>query len=75
MLTDHLQREAVDFEACNLLLQCFYQTERYEIGEHLAETVMAQGAANNCFENNRFCAVCFRVSIRATFWKITTRVL
>ena len=54
MLTDHLQREAVDFEACNLLLQCFYQTERYEIGEHLAETVMAQGGANNCFENNRF---------------------
>jgi len=54
MLTDHLQREAVDFEACNLLLQCFYQTERYEIGEHLAETVMARGGANNCFENNRF---------------------
>ena len=54
MLTDHLQREAADFEACNLLLQCFFLTERYELGEQLAATVIAQGTANNCFENNRF---------------------
>lgn len=54
MLTDHLQREAADFEACNLLSQCFFLTERYELGEQLAATVIAQGTANNCFENNRF---------------------
>lgn len=54
MLTDHLQREAADFEACNLLLQCFFLTERYELGEQLAATVLAQGTANTCFENNRF---------------------
>ncbi len=54
MLTDHLQRNAADFEACNLLMQCFYQTDRYELGERLAATVIKQGVANNCFENNRF---------------------
>ena len=54
MLTDHLQRESTDFEAYNLLLQCFYQTERYEIGEQLADSVIEQGATNNCFINNRF---------------------
>lgn len=54
MLTDHLQREAADFEACNLLMQCFYQTDRYELGERLASTVMEQGVTNDCFENNLF---------------------
>ncbi|MBL8416288.1 MAG: hypothetical protein JNM42_17805 [Propionivibrio sp.] len=54
MLTDHLQREATDYEACNLLLQCFYLTERYELREQLAVTLMAQRTANDCFVNNRF---------------------
>lgn len=54
MLTDHLQRDAADFEACNLLMQCFYETDRYELGERLAATVIKQGVANNCFDNNRF---------------------
>lgn len=54
MLTDHLQRNAADFEACNLLMQCFFLTERYELGEQLASTVIAQRTANDCFENNRF---------------------
>ena len=54
MLTDHLQREAADYEACNLLIQCFFQTDRYELGEQLAATVMKQGVVSDCFENNRF---------------------
>lgn len=54
LLTDHLQRNAADFEACNLLMQCFYQTDRYELGERLAATVIEQGVGNNCFENNQF---------------------
>ena len=32
MLTDYLQRNATDHEAYNLLLQCFYLTDRYEAG-------------------------------------------
>lgn len=54
MLTDHLQRESADFEAFNLLLQCFYETDRYELGVQLAQTVMAQRCGNDCFENNLF---------------------
>ncbi len=54
MLTDHLQREAADYEACNLLMQCFYETGRYELGERLADAVIAQKVANDCFGNNQF---------------------
>jgi tetratricopeptide (TPR) repeat protein len=54
MLTDYLQREAADFEAYNLLMHCFYQTDRYEIGERLAATVIKHRVGNDCFENNRF---------------------
>ena len=53
MLTDHLQRESSDFEACNLLMQCFYETERYELAESVSDTVIAQRVPNDCFENNR----------------------
>jgi hypothetical protein len=54
MLSDHLQREPADFEALNLLLQCFYLTDRYEIGEQLATLAIEQGATNSCFVNNQF---------------------
>jgi tetratricopeptide (TPR) repeat protein len=54
MLTDHLQREAADYEACNLLMQCFYETGRYELGMRLTDAVIAQKVANDCFENNQF---------------------
>lgn len=54
MLTDHLQRESTDFESFNLLLQCFYETDRYELGAQLAQTIRAHGCSNDCFENNLF---------------------
>jgi serine/threonine protein kinase len=54
MLSDHLQREPADYEAYNLLLHCFYETERYDIGERLCNSVLKQNPANTCFINNRF---------------------
>ena len=54
MLSDHLQREPADFEAFSLLLQCFYQTGRYEVGLQLAEAIIKQKPNNSCFINNRF---------------------
>jgi tetratricopeptide (TPR) repeat protein len=54
MLNDHLQRDASDYEACNFLIQCFFDTGRYELGLLLAKTVIAQKPGNDCFENNRF---------------------
>jgi serine/threonine protein kinase len=54
MLTDHLQRNASDYEAYNLLLRCFYLTDRFEAGESLAQTMMDEKAPNDCFKNNWF---------------------
>jgi tetratricopeptide (TPR) repeat protein len=54
MLSDHLQREPADFEAYNLLLHCFFETDRYDIGERLCNSILKQNPANICFINNRF---------------------
>ncbi len=54
LLCDHLDRNAADFEAYNLLLKCFYLTGRLEAGEDLARQMMEQKAPSDCFRNNRF---------------------
>lgn len=54
LLTDHLQRNASDFEAYNLLLKCFYLSDRFDAAEDLARMVMSQDPGNECFRNNRF---------------------
>ena len=52
LLTDHLQRNASDYEAYNLLLKCFYLTGRYEAAESLARTLIAEKAPSTCFRSN-----------------------
>lgn len=58
LLTDHLQRNASDFEAYNLLLKCFYLSDRFDAAQDLARMVMSQNPDQNpdnkCFRNNRF---------------------
>ena len=54
LLSDHLDRNASDFEAYNLLLKCFYLSERYEAGEDLARILVEEKVPNDCFQNNRF---------------------
>jgi serine/threonine protein kinase len=54
LLTDHLQRNASDYEAYNLLLRCYYLTDRFEAGESLADTLIREKPPNDCFRNNRF---------------------
>lgn len=54
LLTDHLQREAADFEAYNLLLMCFYNAGQFEAGEDIARLAMEHEAPSDCFRNNRF---------------------
>ena len=51
-LTDHLQRNASDYEAYNLLLKCFYLTDRFEAAAQLARTMMDEKAPNDCFLSN-----------------------
>jgi serine/threonine protein kinase len=53
LLTDHLQRNALDYEAYNLLLKCFYLTDCYEACEDLTRTLMESNAPNECFTANR----------------------
>lgn len=52
MFHDHLQRQAADYEAYNLLIKAFYETERYEAAVDLIEIVLKDYKDNNCFENN-----------------------
>jgi len=53
LLTDHLERNAADYEAYNLLLECFYRTERFEAGMNLASLMVETKAPSNCFLSNR----------------------
>lgn len=54
LLSDHLDREASDEEACNLLLKCYWASGRYELGIQLGDALIGNGAGNACFRNNRF---------------------
>jgi serine/threonine protein kinase len=54
MLSDHLHRKPSDFEAYNLLLQCYYETNRYETGMDLARILLDVEPTNKCFANNYY---------------------
>lgn len=52
LLTDHLQRSASDFEAYNLLLKCYFLTDRWEAGLNLASELLRHRPPSRCFSNN-----------------------
>jgi serine/threonine protein kinase len=54
LLSDHLDRNASDFEAYNLMLKCFFLSGRYEAGMKLGLLMMKEKVPNDCFRNNRF---------------------
>ena len=54
LLSDYLHRNPSDYEAYNLLLQCFYETNRYELAMDLAKTILDVDKGNVCFENNYY---------------------
>ncbi len=54
LLSDHLHRNPSDYEAYNLLLQCFYETNRYEPAMDLARTLLDVEDGNKCFANNYY---------------------
>lgn len=54
LLSDHLHRNPSDYEAYNLLLQCFYETNRYELAMDLAKTILNVDKENLCFANNYY---------------------
>jgi serine/threonine protein kinase len=54
LLSDHLHRNPSDYEAYNVLIQCFYETNRYEAAMDLAKAIMDSEGRNLCFANNYY---------------------
>jgi serine/threonine protein kinase len=70
LLSDHLHRNPSDYEAYNLLLQCFYETNRYEAAMDLARTLLEVEENNSCFANNYY-VCCAMHNIRQTIFPKT----
>ncbi|MFV8353413.1 protein kinase domain-containing protein [Flavobacterium sp. XS2P14] len=56
LLSDHLHRNPADYEAYNLLIRCYYETNRYEIAMELSKMIMEANPTLPCFANNYFIA-------------------
>jgi tetratricopeptide (TPR) repeat protein len=54
LLSDHLHRNPSDYEAYNLLIQCYYETNRYEPAMDLARILLDVEPTNQCFANNYY---------------------
>lgn len=54
LLSDHLHRNPSAYEAYNLLIQCYYETNRYEPAMDLARILLDVDPANQCFANNYY---------------------
>lgn len=54
LLSDHVHRNPSDYEAYNLLLQCYYETNRYEPAMDLARILLDVEPTNKCFANNYY---------------------
>jgi tetratricopeptide (TPR) repeat protein len=54
LLSDHLHRNPADYEAYNLLIRCYYETERYETAMELSKMIMEANTTLSCFANNYF---------------------
>lgn len=56
LFSDHLHRNPSDLEAHNLLLQCFYETDRHDVAISLARSILDIEPNNPCFANNYYIA-------------------
>jgi serine/threonine protein kinase len=56
LLSDHLHRNPADYEAYNLLIRCYYETNRYETAMELSKMLMETNSDLKCFTNNYFVA-------------------
>lgn len=56
LLSDHIHRNPADYEAYNLLIRCYYETDRYETAMELSKMILEANPSLPCFENNFFIA-------------------
>lgn len=54
LISDHLHRHPSDYEAYNLMMQCYYETGRYEAGIELGQVVLRNQASNPIIANNYY---------------------
>ncbi len=54
LLSDHLHRHPSDYEAYNLLIRCYYETDRYEPAMELSKMLMETNEKMLCFANNYY---------------------
>lgn len=54
LLSDHLHRNPNDLTAQNLLIKCFYQSNRYQAGFDLATELLKVFPKNPFFESNQY---------------------
>src|SRR5690554_439667 len=76
LLSDHLHRIPNDLEAQNLLLKCFFLTNRYEAGMELAGELLKISPDNGFLKNNQYlCDILFHASIdeRTTLYEVPDR--
>ena len=54
LLSDHLHRHPLDYEAYNLLIRCYYETNRFEPAMELSKMLMDTNTNLPCFANNYY---------------------
>ncbi len=54
LISDHLHRYPSDYEGYNLLMQCYYETNRYEAGIELGKVVLKNETGNPILANNYY---------------------
>jgi len=54
LISDHLHRYPSDYEAYNLLIECYYETNRYEAAMELSKMLMEINDGLPCFANNYY---------------------
>lgn len=62
LLSDHLHRNPADYEAYNLLIRCYYETDRYETAMELSKMIMEANPSLPCFANNYFIAFVLNIN-------------
>ena len=59
LLNSYIHTHAFDYEAHNLLLRCYYETNRFEVAAEYAKKLMEMDSSPECFENNYYiCQKC-----------------
>ncbi len=67
LLSDHLHRHPGDYEAYNLLLQAYIDTERYDAAAELAGLLVKQTADYPCFAANYYLALALQTPRQSPF--------